>query len=112
MWKPGPAHNATTSRWNLGGDLGHRHNGAKGDEPIRQRIAVGEQLRARARADAVGTDQCRACEAAAVLGGHRDPIAEVLERVTMASGSSVDQWICAGKRRAATLCRSMRWMMM
>jgi hypothetical protein len=57
MWNPGPA---------------------QSHEPVRQRVAVGEELVARAGADAVSADQNRALEAAAVLGRNQDPVTAVL----------------------------------
>ena len=57
----------------------NRHDRAEAHVPVGQRIAIVEQLRTRARADAICPDQSGAFEIAPVLGGHCDTITVVGE---------------------------------
>src|SRR5689334_4741354 len=65
--------------FNLSGDFFHRHYGTEPHKSIRQRVAIGKQLSARARADPVGADQNHAVEAASVLRCHTNAVAAVVE---------------------------------
>jgi hypothetical protein len=64
---------------NVRGDVAHRHDRAKRRESVGQRIAVGEHLGTRARANAVGADEHCALEAAAIFGFHTDAVAAFVE---------------------------------
>ena len=88
MWKPGPPHSTTSSRCTSALTLRHRHDGAMRDVADRARLAVADQLRADERADAVGADQRRAREAAAIRRRHRDASPRSSKPSTMASGTS------------------------
>ena len=65
--RPAPQHHLVAVH--VGLQLGHRHDGTVGDIADRARLAVADELGARQRADAVGSDQRRARETAAIGGG-------------------------------------------
>src|SRR5215468_5435502 len=81
--------------FNLSGDLFHRHEGAESHKPIRQRVAIGKQLGAHARADPVGADQSRTVEAAPVLRCHTNDVAAVVEPHHHGVGHEGDQWLAS-----------------
>jgi hypothetical protein len=53
----GPTPQRNDVALNVRGDVAHRHDGAKAHEAVGPRVAVVKQLRANARANAIGADE-------------------------------------------------------